>query len=282
MKIFIILLFVGINTLYSQDNCLGSDEKNKIHQTFLNEYYSDVPNVLTCDSLQNKSSFLYKICLNKNLVDMFKVLSQANVYAYENATKREIDHKNFNKSHLSFNLMQYKDKKLDSLCYDLKKTTTELLGGLSPYKQLNLLNKKFFLQTNANGFILTSKNGYKIYLGNSCDALNSNNMHGFWYKNKNSYIIELNHQKIIMHNNISELDKNNCSLQTLSVLKLNETITKFPNRTVAYYNLGDAYWELGEKEKARKAYTTYIEQMCHKGLQKKIPKKVLQRVGNKQ
>ena len=60
-----------------------------------------------------------------------------------------------------------------------------------------------------------------------------------------------------------------------------DIIQKFPNRTVAYYNLGDAYWELGEKKKAIKAYTTYIEQMCHKGLQKKIPKVVLERVSNK-
>jgi hypothetical protein len=62
---------------------------------------------------------------------------------------------------------------------------------------------------------------------------------------------------------------------------LEKIITKFPNRTVAYYNLGDAYWALGEKKKAIKAYTTYIEQMCHKGLQKKIPKEVLERVKDK-
>ena len=55
----------------------------------------------------------------------------------------------------------------------------------------------------------------------------------------------------------------------------------YPQRTVAYYNLADAYWALGEKEKARKSYTTYIEQMCAKGLQKKIPKEVLKRVERK-
>ena len=55
-------------------------------------------------------------------------------------------------------------------------------------------------------------------------------------------------------------------------------IKNYPNRTVAYYNLGDAYWALGEKDKAIKAYTTYIEQMCNKGLQKKIPKEILERV----
>jgi tetratricopeptide (TPR) repeat protein len=63
-----------------------------------------------------------------------------------------------------------------------------------------------------------------------------------------------------------------------AVYLLKKIVAKFPNRTVAYYNLGDAYWALGEKDKARKAYTTYIEQMCNKGLQKKIPKVVLKRV----
>ena len=62
---------------------------------------------------------------------------------------------------------------------------------------------------------------------------------------------------------------------------LKKILKKFPKRTVAYINLGDAYWALGKKSKARKAYTTYIEQMCAKGLQKKIPKKVLKRVRNK-
>ena len=63
-----------------------------------------------------------------------------------------------------------------------------------------------------------------------------------------------------------------------AVFLLEKIIEKFPSRTVAYYNLGDAYWALGEKQKAMKAYTTYIEQMCQKGLQKKIPKVVLKRI----
>ena len=66
-----------------------------------------------------------------------------------------------------------------------------------------------------------------------------------------------------------------------AVFLLKKIIAKFPNRTVAYYNLGDAYWALGNKEKARKAYTTYIEQMCDKGLQKKIPKVVMKRIESK-
>ncbi len=67
-----------------------------------------------------------------------------------------------------------------------------------------------------------------------------------------------------------------------AIYLLEKIIEKFPKRTVAYYNLGDAYWALGEKEKAKKAYSTYIKMMKEKGKEKKIPKKLKQRVKNKE
>jgi tetratricopeptide (TPR) repeat protein len=84
-------------------------------------------------------------------------------------------------------------------------------------------------------------------------------------------------QTLSKYNNIAYyLQKAGANKEAIFLLE--KIVKKFPNRTVAYYNLGDAYWELGEKDKAIKAYTTYIEQMCNKGLQKKIPKEVLKRV----
>jgi tetratricopeptide (TPR) repeat protein len=90
----------------------------------------------------------------------------------------------------------------------------------------------------------------------------------------------LNYKTLTTYNNIAyHLQKAGANEEAAYLLE--KIIVKFPNRTVAYYNLGDAYWALGEKKKAIKAYTTYIEQMCHKGLQKKIPKEVLERVKDK-
>ena len=66
-----------------------------------------------------------------------------------------------------------------------------------------------------------------------------------------------------------------------AVYLLEKILEKFPKRTVAYYNLGDAYWALGEKEKAKKAYSTYIKLMKAKGKEKRIPKKVYLKVRNK-
>ncbi len=51
-----------------------------------------------------------------------------------------------------------------------------------------------------------------------------------------------------------------------------------PNRTVAYINLGDAYWGLNENLKAIEAYNKYIELMKANGKESKIPKRILDRI----
>lgn len=63
-----------------------------------------------------------------------------------------------------------------------------------------------------------------------------------------------------------------------AIFLLEEIIAAFPDRTVAYINLGDAYWGLGEQEKARGAYRTYISQMQEKDKASRIPDVVLLRV----
>ncbi len=111
---------------------------------------------------------------------------------------------------------------------------------------------------------------------------------GKWYyrilfednKKKIYRVDKLTPKTLTQYNNIAYyLQKAGANEEAVYLLE--KIIKKFPKRTVAYINLGDAYRALGEKDKARKAYTTYIEQMCAKGLQKKIPKKVLERVESK-
>ena len=62
-----------------------------------------------------------------------------------------------------------------------------------------------------------------------------------------------------------------------AVMLLEVLLKEFPERTVAYYNLADAYWELGRKKEAKRMYATYVQQMKAKGKEKKIPKVVLER-----
>jgi len=65
----------------------------------------------------------------------------------------------------------------------------------------------------------------------------------------------------------------------LAVYILNEIIRKCPKRIVAYLNLADSYWLIGEKEKAVENYKTYLSLMKsqRKDLNK-VPKYVGERI----
>lgn len=147
----------------------------------------------------------------------------------------------------------------------------------------------------SNGNIVCSIPGNNFFDSNfdliNCSVENLDKMEEELKKNdfsaKQYYDIELLHNTLLSHpltpktltqyNNIAYyLQQAGANEEAIYLLE--KIIKKFPNRTVAYINLGDAYWALGEKAKARKAYSTYIEQMCAKGLEKKIPRKVLERV----
>nr|WP_315028945.1 hypothetical protein [uncultured Chryseobacterium sp.] len=65
----------------------------------------------------------------------------------------------------------------------------------------------------------------------------------------------------------------------LAIYILNEIIKKCPNRTVAYLNLADSYWNTGEKEKAKVNYQNYFSLMkSQKKDLSKVPKYVGERM----
>jgi hypothetical protein len=61
-----------------------------------------------------------------------------------------------------------------------------------------------------------------------------------------------------------------------AIFLLEIIIEKFPNRTVAYLNLADAYEGINDKEKAKINYEKYIDLMKKSGKETKIPKRVLE------
>ena len=63
-----------------------------------------------------------------------------------------------------------------------------------------------------------------------------------------------------------------------AVLMLESLLKTYPKRTVAYYNLGDAYWALGQKKKAKKMYAIYVKQMESRGKGKRVPEVVRERM----
>ncbi len=65
-----------------------------------------------------------------------------------------------------------------------------------------------------------------------------------------------------------------------SIYLLEKIIEKYPNRIVAYINLGDAYLGNKQKDKAIQSYKKYIELMKQAGKENKIPKRVLELVND--
>jgi len=63
-----------------------------------------------------------------------------------------------------------------------------------------------------------------------------------------------------------------------AIFILLKVIESFPSRTVAYINLGDAYFGLKNSAKAKEAYNTYITLMKKSGKETKIPKRVYDRI----
>jgi len=78
-------------------------------------------------------------------------------------------------------------------------------------------------------------------------------------------------------NNLA-FDLQNENVSFSSKLILEKIIEKYPNRVVAWLNLGDVYWSLGNKTKAKEAYQTYISLMKYQNKNiTKIPQRVYER-----
>ncbi len=188
----IILCFFG-SIITAQ--CLNKKEREKLILAIEELLpYQDVPNYIKCNGQQ---TYLEKfVCDNEDYLLMFKLLSIANVYAYENATKREVDHNVFNKEHMGYWEEKYDSDSISaiSLFYDIKIETTNLLGGISPYEVVNIkgdIEGVFILQKNEHGMILSNRNGYRIYIGVSNDVRDSKKNKGIWRKEKNKYYAEI-------------------------------------------------------------------------------------------
>lgn len=90
------------------------------------------------------------------------------------------------------------------------------------------------------------------------------------------FIIE--QERITSYNNIAYYLEQSGDYEP-AILILNKIVGKVPNRTVAYINLGDAYWGLEQHTEAREAYQTYIHLMRESNREQRIPQRVLDRVG---
>ncbi|PKQ60398.1 hypothetical protein BZG01_21030 [Labilibaculum manganireducens] len=83
-------------------------------------------------------------------------------------------------------------------------------------------------------------------------------------------------QVLNLNNTAYYLDQVGCYECAISILE--ELIKAYPNRIVAYINLGDSYWDNKNYTKAKSAYAKYCELMQAKGKKCKIPKRVFDRM----
>lgn len=90
-------------------------------------------------------------------------------------------------------------------------------------------------------------------------------------------IVEINKFNISKYNDIAYyLEQSGAYIEAIFLLE--KIIKQSPNRTVAYINLGDAYWGNNEQEKAKNAYNEYLELMKVNGKEHKIPERVFNRL----
>lgn len=89
--------------------------------------------------------------------------------------------------------------------------------------------------------------------------------------------LPLTTESLVKFNDIAfflcEAKKYQESIDILEIL-----LRSYPKRTVAYINLGDAYWGNNEKKYSKDAYLKYIERMKASGKECEIPKRVFERV----
>jgi len=214
------------------------------------------------DGYLNRFKLYFSYEIKDNLFHLDKVyfLSFNESCEHELNAIYEVKNKDFN----NLTLNKFNSKKIHNLLY-------EKPIWINEKAHLTKLVSREFLHTYKDIFKLykTNKSLFKKEIGFLLDRECS----------KKYYLSE----KYLFLNNI-ELSNNlafffdQAGYHKEAIYLLEKILKKYPNRTVAYYNLGDAYWALGDKKKARKAYTTYTEQMCDAGKQKRIPKVVIDRI----
>jgi hypothetical protein len=91
------------------------------------------------------------------------------------------------------------------------------------------------------------------------------------------YNIPISNTTLEIYNNLGYYFSFTDTALPTALYILEKIITQFPQRIVAYLNCADAYFNLGEKEKATLLYRKYADLMKKDGKENKIPKRVHER-----
>jgi hypothetical protein len=192
-NLLFIIFFTFASSAYSM-SCFNDDENNKISEQikFLSESYGDVHSIADCNNLSPINKI---VCDSDELKNGVLLISQGEVYAYENATRSEVgDRITFNdglKNRLNNIIGKEKsrDVAIRKLCYIIKQKLSDEFSGdfdFQPSVYESLESKE-----NRNGVVINSFGATSvIYLGNSCDAIiGSSDEKGIWYNDGDQFVI---------------------------------------------------------------------------------------------
>ncbi|MBF8458393.1 hypothetical protein IV494_14510 [Kaistella sp. G5-32] len=158
----------------------------------------------------------------------------------------------------------YKPINATNLTYeDLDEKTDFKNDKISEYSTNNL--KNYIMLDSKPAFNLEFKyNPQDFFIDYPIDIFKISNINFIDVKNSNDIAFYLQQAKICDE----------------SIFILTKIIDKFPDRAVAYLNLGDAYWLINKKSNAKESYKKYISLMkSQKKDLSKIPKVVNDRIG---
>lgn len=93
------------------------------------------------------------------------------------------------------------------------------------------------------------------------------------------YFNPLSESNVNDYNDIAYYNASTQKGDQSSILLLKKIVEKYPDRVVAYLNLGDSYWAIDNKEYAKEAYQKYLELMKDQNKDlSKIPARVEERI----
>ena len=191
-NLLFIIFFTFASSAYSM-SCFNDDENNKISEQikFLSESYGDVHSIADCNNLSPINKI---VCDSDELKNGVLLISQGEVYAYENATRSEVgDRITFNdglKNRLNNIIGKEKsrDVAIRKLCYIIKQKLSDEFGSDFYYEPK--IHEVISSKINQNGVVVDTLDTV-IYLGKSCDAvvLSYKDIKSIWYNDGDQFVI---------------------------------------------------------------------------------------------
>lgn len=288
------LLLIGVFAFFS-NSCESSNKekeplKKSINSSDLSKNLKEpITNSANCE-VQIEGKDLIIVCDNKRTI-------------YKDLIANEMS--------ISTELLDKKDGEF-SLLYDLNASTTKVK---EKYDFIYFSGKLFliykeYIKFGREGVLFNRLylDNFDMYqktiddlqsLGNSHkEEYNKDKITGSIYNSQNKLFAHVTYETSIenFYINYPDLNKSNFIIDNVELANnqaynleqigansfskyiLNEIIKQYPNRILAFLNLADVDWKLGNKEEAKKNYNIYISLMkkLNKNLDK-IPKRVYER-----